>query len=288
MKILVTGASGMLGSQILHALSERGHAASSLNRTLFLKAGAMGRLAMLDGFDIVVHAAANTNVEQCEIKPEATYFDNCFLTEQLFRYARRQRVKFVFISSTGVYGRGKSTPYHEYDAVAPTTVHHRSKLIAEQMVLNCSDSLVIRTGWLFGGKTDSQKNFVANRLNEIRNAHGHITANIGQVGSPTYAQDCADMILNLIEDCCDGIYNVVNGGSASRFDYVKLIAELSGASIEVRQLDSTGFKRHADVSENEAAVSYRMNFEGRTPLRPWQEALIDYMRNAGLLSCLST
>lgn len=285
MRVLVTGASGMLGSELLCALPDWGYVGTSLNRADFLGAKATVRSSMLDGFDIVIHAAANTNVEHCERVPEESYLDNCFLTEELFRHARRSEAKFVFVSSTGVYGRGKSSPYHEYDTASPTTVHHRSKLLAEQTVLNCSETLVVRTGWLFGGNLDNPKNFVANRLKEIRATSGSITANSGQVGSPTYVRDCARTLLGLIADDCAGIYNVVNDGSATRFDYVKRIVELSGVPVEVRPIEASGFKRYADVSENEAAVSYRMRFEGRPPLRKWQDALADYMGEAGLLGC---
>lgn len=286
MKVLVTGASGMLGSEVLCALTDRGDAGTALDRATFLRVEATERSSMLDGFDVVIHAAANTNVEQCELMPEASYRDNCFLTEQLFRYSHWHGAKFVFISSTGVYGRGKSSPYHEYDAVSPTTVHHRSKLMAEQTVLTCADTLVVRTGWLFGGRIDNPKNFVANRLKEIRAVNGSITANSGQIGSPTYVRDCVRVLLELIADDCMGIYNVVNEGSASRFEYVKQIVELSGAPIDVQPIDASGFKRHADVSENEAAVSYRMRFEERSPLRPWRDALADYMIDAGLFGSL--
>jgi dTDP-4-dehydrorhamnose reductase len=283
MNLLITGASGLLGSEIFNMLADWGHRGSRLDRIAFIRAGAAERSLMLKGFDVVIHAAANTNVERCELAPEESYFDNCFLSEQLFRHAQQNCVKFVFISSTGVYGRGKSTPYHEYDPVFPTTVHHRSKLLTEQAVLTCVDTLVVRTGWLFGGSTENPKNFVWNRLKEILNAGSSISANCGQIGSPTYVRDCARTVLELVADDCAGIYNVVNDGSASRFEYVKQIAALSGSPIEVRPVDASGFKRHADVSENEAAISYRMRFERRPPLRSWQEALAGYMRDFKLL-----
>ena len=288
MKVLVTGGTGMLGGEILRTLAERGCEGVPLDRAAFLAAGKRGQSSMLDGYEIIIHAAANTNVEQCEIEPDVCYFDNTFLTEQLFWHAHRHGSKFVFISSTGVYGRGKSEPYHEYDTANPTTVHHRSKLLSEQTVLACANTLVVRTGWLFGGRLDNKKNFIVNRINEIRAATEFISANFIQVGSPTYVADCARMILELVFDDCEGTYNVVNEGPASRFDYVKRIVELSGSSIEVRPIDSSAFSRRADVSENEAAVSYRMRYEGRPLLRPWRDALIEYMHDSGLLGCMGT
>lgn len=287
MRVLVTGATGLLGSEILRALANSGFIGTAFDRSAFLEATQSKRSSMLSGFEVVIHAAANTNVEQCEVEPERCYYDNCFLTEQVFHHARRNGVKFVFISSTGVYGRHKTEPYHEYDKVSPTTVHHHSKHISEQTVLTCSKTLVVRTGWLFGGSFENKKNFVLNRLKEIRATKGPIYANTTQVGTPTYARDCASALLKLIAEDCAGIYNIVNDGRASRFDYVRRIVELSGAPFEVLPSDASIFKRHADVSENEAAISYRMRFERRHQLRPWQDALTDYMHESGLLGCLS-
>lgn len=287
MRVLVTGGAGMLGSELLRRLAEMGHEGTALDRAAFLAAGKNEKSSMLDGYEIIIHAAANTNVEQCEIEPDVCYFDNTFLTEQLFWHAHRKKNKFVFISSTGIYGRGKSEPYHEYDCPQPTTVHHRSKLLSEEIVLGSPNTLIIRTGWLFGGQLNNKKNFIVNRINEIRSSSEFISANFAQVGSPTYVTDCAHRILELTLDDCDGIYNVVNEGAVSRFEYVKKIAELSGSPIEVRPIDSSAFNRRADVSENEAAISYRMRYEGRLPLRPWQDALKEYMRDAGMLRCLN-
>jgi len=287
MRILVTGGSGMLGSELLRQISGEGHVGVSLDRVGFLASDKIQRQSMLDGFDVVIHAAANTNVEQCEIEPEVCYFDNVFLTEKLFNHSQINKNRFVYISSTGVYGRGSSVPYHEYDVPQPTTVHHHSKLLSEKVVLASPNSLVIRTGWLFGGALSNTKNFINNRINEIRVATEFISANYMQVGSPTYVGDCARRILELISADSAGIYNVVNEGAASRFEYVKRIVELSGAAIEVRPIDASAFNRRADVSENEAAVSYRTKFDGLSPLRPWQDALDDYMSQFGLRSCLS-
>lgn len=285
MKVLVTGSSGLLGAEVLNCLLTRGWIGAALNRTAFLKASKSERLLMLNGFDVIIHAAANTNVDLCELEPENCYFDNCFLTEQLHKAAKLLGLRFVFISSTGVYGRWKNGAYHEYDFVLPTTIHHSSKYVSEKLVLSCPEDLVIRTGWLFG--KGGKKNFVANRLNEIRQANEVIYANTEQFGSPTYTLDCTLALLDLIADNCVGVYNVVNAGVASRFDYVKEIVSLSGASVRVLPMDAKGFSRHADVSENEAALSYRMKFEGRQQLRTWQGALEDYMRDSGLLGCLS-
>lgn len=287
MKILVTGASGLLGSELMKAIPARPHTAAALDRCTFIAASPLERLSLLEGFDTIIHAAANTNVEQCEIDPEACFRDNCFLTEELFRLSRRLNVKFVFISSTGVYGRGKATPYHEYDPVAPTTVHHQSKYMAERTVVTDQKSLIVRTGWLFGGNLSNPKNFVANRIHEARMTRETLFANDRQTGSPTYVVDCARRLLDLLDDDCTGVYNVVNNQTATRLDYVREIVQLAASPLNVMPFEALGLKRHADVSENESAVSFKMRYEARAEIRPWKDALAEYMRDFGLLGCLA-
>lgn len=287
MNFLVTGASGLLGSEIVKILASRNIRYAALDRQAFLLASSIDCSKMLDCFDIIIHAAANTDVEQCELDPEKCYYDNCYFTEKLFRHAYKRNAKFVFLSSAGVYGEKKTTPYHEYDEAYPTTVHHKSKYMAEKIVLNNSKSLVVRTGWLFGGDFENKKNFVINRLKEVHKNKGKISANVSQIGTPTYAKDCADKLLELIFNDCAGIYNLVNTGKATRFEYVKKIIELSGAPFEVSAVDGNSFKRHAAVSNNESAVSYKIRFDGQNEMRPWQEALESYMFDYGLVGCLT-
>lgn len=286
MRVLITGASGQLGSEILKILNKREIAVSVLDRHLFLCESFDICFEMIRGFDVVIHSAANTDVEQCELNPEKCYYDNCFFTEKLFYIACKLKAKFVFISSTGVYGINKQSAYHEYDDVNPTTVYHHAKYMAEKIVLNNGNSLVIRTGWLFGGEEDSRKNFVLNRLKEAKQSEGLIYSNTTQIGTPTYTLDCANSVIDFVLDGCVGIYNVVNDGRASRFEYVKKIMDLSGVRCEVMPVDAKVFERRAQVSWNESAISYRMKFEGRPLMRSWEDALADYLQRLNLLGAL--
>lgn len=278
MNILLTGASGVLGSELLRITNAAGISTFTLDRNSFLSASASVKSTMLSGYDVLIHAAANTDLEECERNPTKCFYDNTYLTEELFRYSRCNNVKFVYISSTGVYGRHKSIPYHEFDVVVPTTTHHRSKYLSEINVLRDPNSLVIRTGWLFGGAPNQRKNFVANRIDEIKSSKNVVYSNATQYGSPTYARDCAERIINLLDDKCCGVYNVVNTGNVSRMQYVDAIARILKSNVQVLPVDARSFARLADVSENEAALSLKMNFENRPPMRNWRDALEEYIK----------
>ncbi|WP_087691067.1 sugar nucleotide-binding protein [Pandoraea sp. PE-S2R-1] len=283
MNLLISGAGGLLGGALVKLATARGHACTPLNRSqvrLSLAASAAEELdALFANVDHFVHAAANTNVEHCEAEPSACHRDNVLLTELLAAAARRCGVPMTFISSTGVYGAFKTTPYAEYDDARPETQHHRSKLRAEQLVLAAEwSNLVVRTGWLFGGGAQAPKNFVARRILEARAAQdGFISSNQQQRGCPTLVDDLADRLLDLIGMKARGVFNVVNEGNASRFEYVREILSLAGVAVEVRPVAAGQFNRIAPVSDNEMAVNWRADELGLPPLRAWQTALADYL-----------
>lgn len=280
MKIGITGTSGLLGSELCLTAAEEGLEVKKLERAkLQLMNGVAGSLEYVAGFnlDVIIHCAANTDVEGCEVDPEGCYKDNVLFTEMLACACKQLDIFLVFISSTGVYGNHKLTPYIEYDSVIPTTIHHRSKWLAEQSVrLINSDSLIIRTGWLFGGSYDLPKNFVANRIKEALHADGEIRSDKFQTGNPTYARDVAKTIFYLLESGWIGTFNCVNSGSATRFAYVKKIVELSKADADV--VPSTEpFKRIAQVSSNESVINFKLN-QLRIPKMPsWEESLKSYI-----------
>lgn len=285
MKILLTGATGLLGSAIVEAAHQRGFVCDALPRpSPSLQGVTLSALAAaLHGYDVLAHAAANTNVEQCEIAPDDCYRDNFLLTELLATAAAVAKVKMVFISSTGIYGERQETPYREYDSVHPQTHHHRSKTMAEQAVISQdARNLVIRTGWLFGGAATNPKNFVARRIDEARealNAKGYIESNTEQRGVPCFNQDIATRILDLAGTNWNGVYNCVNTGSASRFEYVKAVVDLAGLPLEVRPSGAAAFQRKAKVSNNEMAVNWKMDALGLPAMPEWRASLAYYIQH---------
>lgn len=237
---------------------------------------------ILINFDVIIHAAANTDVEKCEKEPEICYRDNTLFTERLAIASNRANCKFIFISSTGIYGLGKNIiPYSEYDPVNPTTHHHRSKWLAEQSVKNyCKNFLILRTGWIFGGLPNNSKNFVTNRITESLYAkEKKIFSNNQQFGTPTFSYDFANILFNMIKNDEVGTFNIVNEGFASRFDYVSKIIDLAKIDVEVIPSSAVTFNRFANVSNNEMAVSIKLMELGYPKLPSWEKSLEQYISN---------
>ena len=285
MNYLITGASGLLGNAIKNEVLSHGHRCQTLNQDAAWKIAISETSSQLREHDILIHAGANTNVELCEQEPADCFKDNYYLTELLAQKCAAAGTKFVFTSSTGVYGKHKNRPYREYDEVVPTTVHHRSKRLAEIAVMNCSSkNLIIRTGWLFGGAKTNPKNFVNNRILEAINAlqkNKLMFSNKEQYGAPTYVNDVAGQMLRMINHDVSGTYNVVNSGQASRYEYTSEILKIANVPKALTPVSADTFNRKANVSNNEMAINWKLDILRMNVMRDWKDGLADYIRSSG-------
>jgi len=281
MNILLTGAGGLLGTAVRGAAAARGWHCAPFVRTALPDAPAQLAARLSEGWDLVIHAAANTNVELCETDPSACYRDNLLLTELIAAGCARAGIKLLYVSSTGVYGAHGGAPWREYDAVRPTTHHHRSKALAEERVLAAhTANLVVRTGWLFGGAAQTPKNFVARRLDEARTVianGGTMRSNAQQRGVPCFSGDVAARMLDLGASGLAGTFNCVNSGTASRHEYVQAIVRLAGIDVDVMPADAAAFNRKAAVSDNEMAENWKCDQLGWPAMRDWRAALAAYL-----------
>jgi dTDP-4-dehydrorhamnose reductase len=281
MRIALTGGSGILGSSIKKHCDTHSIYCCSLTREDFQEKSSNNTLISIlqkKEISIFIHCAANTNVERCEEFPDQCFEDNYFLTERLGNTCKSLSIKFIFISSTGIYGDLKKEPYCEHDEISPTTVHHKSKALAEKSLLSLGlDCLIIRTGWLFGGDWGASKNFVANRIREAKEISKPIKSDISQFGCPTYVEDVACTIFDLLKCNQNGIFNCINEGSASRYDYVSEIYKLSKLNIDLVPVDSQAFNRKANVARNEMAINHRLNEISLNNMPYWKKSLADYL-----------
>lgn len=286
MKIAVTGSSGLLGSSFVSFFKEKDIDFLRVNRENYNPKILINEV--IDYFQsqkisIIIHCAANTDVELCEKNEEKCFQDNYKLTEILTKVSKKLNLKLVFISSTGVYGNYKTSPYIESDISKPTTIYHKSKLDAESMIQKTLGSyLIIRTGWLFGGNTDSPKNFVVNRVVEAKNSDGEIFSNLDQRGNPTYTNDLVENIYTLIDKNVSGLFNCVNQGSASRFEYVSEIINLSEYHVLVKGVKKSTFNRKANVSNNEMALNVNLSEMNLNEMPNWKTSLKEYISSIEL------
>ena len=279
MKVFLTGASGILGSQVSEQLKIANVevlAFGSANIELGNYADVKAKVNDF-GPDVVVHCAAMTNVDLCEENKDAAVLINVIGSRNMARAADSINAKIVYISSCGVYGNGRSVPYTEMDDTNPLTYHHYTKLKGEEAIKEHNKQfLIIRPGWLFGGTPEHKKNFVEARRREASKS-SVINSAIDKSGSPTYTLDLARQILLLINEDMGGTYNVVNEGCASRFAYVSEIVKLLKLATIVEPVDSNAFPRKANMPDNECLQNLNLNLVKLNRMRNWKDALSEYV-----------
>ncbi len=186
--------------------------------------------------------------------------------------------RLVHVSTDYVFDGRKGEPYDEDDTPSPIQTYGWSKLEGERHVLDVSPSnVVVRTAWLFG---PGGKNFVS-QIPAILRERGQLEALVDQRSSPTSAADLAPLLRELALRAKGGIYHAANAGAASYYEVAQEAARargLSGGSVRMQTTDA--LPRKAARPRETPLVSKALAREGFAPLRPWQEALRDFVRAA--------
>ncbi|NLG29078.1 MAG: dTDP-4-dehydrorhamnose reductase [Chloroflexi bacterium] len=278
MRIAVTGSKGQLGTALQAALSAHELLPIDLPEDDITSLEAICARVRAFAPDIVIHAAAMTNVDGCEADPAAAYRLNVLGTRNMAVAAQQSNAALVYVSTDYVFDGQKAEPYWEYDDANPLSVYGRTKWIGERLAQQlCPRSYVVRIAWLYG---PGPRNFVQTVL-RLADERGSLRMVTDEVGSPTYAADVAQALGRLIAQPAYGIYHLPNSGVCSRFDWAREILQRTGRS-RVELLPSENYQRAARVP----AHAELRNFAGAELgiiMRPWREALAAYLASLGLL-----
>jgi dTDP-4-dehydrorhamnose reductase len=198
----------------------------------------------VNNYDVIVNCAAYTNVDKAEEQAEIAERINAQAVEYLARAAKENEVELIHISTDYVFGGNQNnTPCNEEQAPNPTGVYGVTKLHGEEAIQRSGCHYVIlRTAWLY---SEYGKNFVKTMLN-LTATKPQLNVVFDQCGTPTYAQDLAAAIYELVEQRKyaghDGIYHFSNEGVCSWFDFTKMIAEYAGQTqCDIRPCYSSQF-----------------------------------------------
>lgn len=277
MRIVITGSRGQLGSALQQMLS--GHTVLGLVRPThdITDMDAIGTAIREFAPDVVIHAAAMTDVDGCERDPELARRVNVLGTRNVAVAAQRVDADLVYISTDYVFDGRKEAPYWEYDEVNPLSIYGRTKWLGEEMVRHLlSRYYVVRTAWLYGEEAD---NFVGTVL-RLAEEYDSLRMVTDEVGSPTFVLDLARAILQLVETSAYGTYHLSNAGTCSRYQWARKILDIVGQD-HVRLIPSQNYDRLAQVPKKVALCNICAAELGIT-MRPWREALrtrFDAQRN---------
>jgi dTDP-4-dehydrorhamnose reductase len=278
MRIFLTGGDGQLGRALRRILSAHDLLAPAESEADISDPRVASLIAEARP-DVVIHAAAYTDVDGAEANPDRAFAVNALGSRHVAQGAAESGARLIAVSTDYVYDGAKQGPYREDDPVAPLGLYGASKLAGEREILKAKpDAVILRTAWLYG----EGKNFVETIL---RLARGRDELRIvdDQHGSPTAAADLATVIAALLQTPCAGVYHAVNAGTCSWYEFAREILRLAGIDRRVVPIRSSELVRPAKRPANSVLDCGKLAALGVT-LRPWQDALRAYLRERGLVA----
>ena len=278
MRTVITGHNGQLGRQLLAAFAAHDLLPIDLPGDDITDPGVVERIVRFAP-QLLVHAAAFTDVDGAERDPELAYRVNAFGTQNMALAAQRTCAAMMHVSTNEVFDGSQREPYREWDAPNPMSTYARSKAAGEHIVRDLVRQFyIVRVAWLFG---PGGNNFITKILAGAEK-YGALRVATDEFGNPTYAPDAAVAMARLAETGHFGIYHLTNGGFCSRHAFAREIMRLAGnPDLPITPILSADWPRpskpplHA-VLANTAGASLGIT------LRPWQDALADYIASMKL------
>ncbi|MBO7609357.1 MAG: dTDP-4-dehydrorhamnose reductase [Muribaculaceae bacterium] len=229
--ILITGANGQLGRELLDLLSSKDQynvIPTDVAELDITNSDAVDSFINENAVDYIVNCAAYTAVDRAEADEATAKIINADAVGNLACAANRKGARMVHISTDYVFDGENCRPYCENDSVNPVSAYGRTKLAGEHELMTATNGngIIIRTAWLY---SPHGKNFVKTMM-ELGRSREQLKVVFDQVGSPTYARDLAAAIIAIIDasEWMPGIYHYSNEGVISWYDFTKAIHRLAG------------------------------------------------------------
>jgi len=294
MKILITGANGQLGTELLDMLRS-GQAEIGAIPAAYANAEILAvdkeQLDLTDfaalqqtlgqfAPELIINCAAYTNVDGCEQNQDTAFQVNSLVPQQLALYTASAGCKLVQVSTDYVFAGNGDQPHKEWDLCVPNSIYGKSKYLGEQYALQCGKAFVVRTAWLYGYHGH---NFIKTI---VRAAKAGKSLNVvdDQLGNPTNANDLAYHILKLALTEQYGIYHCTNNGTCSWYEFACAFLQMAGIDNLPAACSTEEFyagrepkpaARPAYSSLDNMALRNTVGDE----MRAWQDALAQYMKN---------
>jgi dTDP-4-dehydrorhamnose reductase len=272
MKWAVLGHAGMLGQDLMSALSSR--EVAGFDRAEFDITDIDSVKSILSGFDVVVNCAAWTAVDDAEVNEATALAINGEGPRNVAKVCNEIGAKLVQISTDYVFSGDATTPYVENSEVGPKSAYGRTKLAGEVAVRDHlpEDHYIVRTAWLYG---EHGPNFIKTMIN-LEKSKDTISVVNDQVGQPTWTKDLASHVITLVDsEVPAGTYHATSSGQTTWFGLTQKIFELIGADPN-RVLPTTteAFPRPAPRPAYSVLGHGSWKAIGMNPIRAWDEALV--------------
>jgi dTDP-4-dehydrorhamnose reductase len=277
-KILLLGHKGMLGSDLFLKLN-MGYEVVGLDKEEIdiVSASECEEAIKEIKPDIVINAAAYTNVDGCETAKDECFAVNAEAVKNIADACRDKNIRIIHFSTDYVFDGTAKQPYKEDHQCNPINTYGASKMAGERYLRSLSENyILIRTAWLYGV---NGKNFVQTILEKVKTTK-KLTVVDDQTGSPTYTKDLATAVDLLITQNAKGIFHITNRGNCSWYQFaVKILQEAGIHDIDVTPIRSDKLQRPAKrPAYSVLSMQKFIQTTGKT-MQPWQLALQDYLKN---------
>lgn len=286
MKVLITGADGQLGTDLCIALKNHELVPLTIQDGDIADLDFVRGQALRHRPDVIINTASFVRVDDCEDQRELAFRVNALGAKNAALTAQEIHAKLVHISTDYVFGCEavpRSRPYLEADEPSPCNIYGASKLEGDNHVcVLCSNHVIVRTSALFGtaGAMGKGGNFVETML-KLAGEKPELRVVNDQVFSPTYTHDLANKIGQIVETGFTGIIHVTNNGTCSWYEFTVEILKQAGLKTPVVPITSDQFPQKAKRPRYSVLGHGVLRRLGLDDLRPWQEALKDYLKRKG-------
>ncbi len=285
MRILVTGANGQLGSELLRVLSEKGHTIVGTARNIdslpthpnvsyltldLTETETISSVLATAAPDAVIHCASYVAVDKAEEEADLCYLVNETATERIAAYCGEQDIPLLYTSTDYVFDGSGDRPWEATDSPNPLNVYGASKYAGELAVARLAPKhFVVRICWTYAKNTT---NFV-NTMLSLAKTRDTLSVVDDQFGSPTYIPDLAPLLCDMISTDKYGVYHAANEGFCSRYEFAKEIFRLANLPVTVLPVPGTAYPSKAHRPDNCRLSTTFLTEQGFSRLPSWQDGL---------------
>ncbi len=289
MNILVTGSNGQLGNEIrLLAKENKQHIFffTDVEELDITNKTALLDYAKTNGIEVIINCAAYTAVDRAESDENIARLINALAVLNLGETASELNARIIHVSTDYVFNGKSFIPYKETDLPEPVSAYGRTKLEGEQLLMQaCPDAVIIRTAWLY---SEFGNNFVKTML-RLGRERDSINVVYDQIGSPTYAGDLAQAIMNVVNNdrWIRGIYHFTNEGVCSWYDFTLAIHRLAGIHCEVNPITSDQYPTPTERPHYSVLDKAKIKDTYKLYIPHWYEALQRCLNNMNISADIS-
>lgn len=276
MKVLVTGANGQLGYDVVKELQKQNIECYGATRQDFDIVDFEATKKFITNYmpDAVIHCAAYTAVDKAEDEQGLCYLVNASATENIAEICKKINAKMLYISTDYVFDGTKDDFYEVDDKPNPINVYGKTKLLGEQAVQKILDKyFIVRISWVFG---EHGNNFVKTML-RLGKERKEISVVADQYGSPTYTADLAPLLVEMIKTDKYGVYHATNEGVCTWAEFAEEIFKIAGMDVKVNHITTAEYPTRAKRPINSRLSKKKLRQKSFKTFENWKETLKNFL-----------